>query len=169
MTIPTPYPNIDDTKISDVTTWSSNKIKRAMPEGLPEVTSSDNGKFLGVTKDGSKYNWDKVDNPIPKTKSIIGIPGGSFMNLPDGWTRDDLKNLKATDNMVFRYGFNGGSQCAFSGIFNENNDFLKPYAVFIGVNFKRNDTVSQSLYIVLIKCDNTATQADDKLFVIPLT
>lgn len=39
MAIPTPYPNIDDTKISDVTTWSSNKINtviEAIMELLPE-------------------------------------------------------------------------------------------------------------------------------------
>ena len=39
MAIPNPYPNIEDNKVSDVTTWSSSKIKAvcdAILELFPE-------------------------------------------------------------------------------------------------------------------------------------
>lgn len=161
---------IDDSEASEDTTYSSSKVESLIPSPeLPSVTSSDNGKFLGVVKDGSTYKWDKVDKPIPDTNSIVGIPGGQFMNMPSGWTREKLANLKATDNVVFRYASNGGSQCLFSGIYLENNSVLNtPYAVFVGVHKDNSDT-SPQIYIVLIKCDNSATATNDMLFKIPLT
>lgn len=41
---------------------------------LPEVTTDDNGKFLGV-KEGS---WDKVDSPIP---SLTSSDNGKFLGI----------------------------------------------------------------------------------------
>ena len=41
---------------------------------LPEVTTDDNGKFLGVTNGA----WDKVDNPIP---SLTSSDNGKFLGI----------------------------------------------------------------------------------------
>ena len=164
MAIPNPYPNIEDNKISDATTWSSNKINSVienMPSELPPVTSSDEGKFLGVVKDGSTYNWDKVANPVPETRSIVGVPGGPYMNFPTGLKRYMLKNLKPSDNVVFRYAANGNPSHIFCGLFTKNA--LNQYAVFIGYDQHQNDEVPY-LYIVLILAESGGTPADDKIF-----
>ena len=56
---------IDDSTTSETKTYSSSKIESLIPAPeLPSVSSSDNGRFLGVS--GGK--WAKVNAPSPNVK-----------------------------------------------------------------------------------------------------
>lgn len=157
MAIPTPYPNIDDTKISDVTTWSSNKINSLIDDSeASEDTTYSSSKIEAMLPE------------IPEPKYITGYPG-VYMNMPEGLTRADLINLLPTSNVAVKT--NGGSILNFMGIYTDSMgafDQFEKFAVFCGVDIRSVDNKKAQFYIFLIEAKNRATAQNDKVFIIPL-
>ena len=113
MAIPNPYPNIEDSKISDATTWSSNKINSVienMPSELPPVTSSDNGNVLTVVEGA----WAKA---TPSGGDCVVIPAtynsGTDLIVFSDITQSEILNLIRSGKFVVILGKSGSNEYTF--------------------------------------------------------
>lgn len=127
---------------------------------LPDVTSSDNGKFLGV-KEGS---WDKVDSPIP---SLTSSDNGKFLGIQNSKIIKARPVPNGTDNgQILKWSSSGWSKAyPFSPegtvVIQDNNimampdgrsicDAIEKHTSFGSVNVL--DRITSENYVAMFYC-----------------
>lgn len=90
---------IDDSEASEDTTYSSSKIEAILPDGLPEVTSSDEGKVLSVSSDGE---WVPSEASGGDQIVIYEVRvDGNTRSLPEGVTCKTLLDEVVAGKLVY--------------------------------------------------------------------
>lgn len=101
---------IDDSEASEDTTYSSSKIEAILPDGLPEVTSSDNGDVLTVVQGA----WAKA---TPSGGDCVVIQAtynsGTDLIVFGDYTQAQIYNLINSGKFVVILGKSGVNEFTF--------------------------------------------------------